>query len=163
MNAIGFEYQDYEDPSINTKTREKRKKVAKGILKTSKNTTDAATEDDESKGDEEPSLGPKKKKAKTSSKNSTAAQLQGKGSTTTTSSMGCTRILEVMTQPLPFSPLSLLGPTLTQFMSTTEGADEGGHPSKGKEIPFEEEVESPRILGLDDTAFGGSSPSDEDN
>jgi hypothetical protein len=37
------------------------------------------------------------------------------------------------------------------------------HPSKGKEIPFEEEVESPCNLGLEDAAFGGSSPFDEDN
>jgi hypothetical protein len=74
--------------------------------------------------------------------------------------MGCTRILEVMAQLSSFSPLSPLRPTLTRFVSTMKGAEEEGHPSKGKEIPSEEEVESPHILGLGDAAFGGSSPSD---
>lgn len=58
-------------------------------------------EDDESKYDEESPLGkatsPKKKKAKISEKRIPATQDQGKGSATTTSSLGCTQILEVMT------------------------------------------------------------------
>jgi hypothetical protein len=43
-----------------------------------------------------------------------------------------------------------------------KGTDEGQHPSKIKEISFEEEVESPRILGLGGAAFGGSTSSEED-
>jgi hypothetical protein len=43
-----------------------------------------------------------------------------------------------------------------------KGTDEGDHPSKIKEISFEEEVESPRILGLGGAAFGGSTSSKED-
>ena len=126
-----------------------------------KKTIEADMENDESEGDEEPSSRPKKKKAKTSKK-SAARQDQGKGSVRTTSYMGCTWILELMTQPLPFSPLSPLGPTLTQFVRTTKGTNEGGHPSKGKDNSSGEEVESPRILGLGDVAFGRSSSSDED-
>ena len=96
MNAIGFEYPSYEDPSIDNETTEKRKMVAKGAGKTSKKIIEADTENDESKGDEEPSLDPEKKKAKTSRK-SVTRQDQGKGSATMTSSLGCTWILEVMT------------------------------------------------------------------
>jgi hypothetical protein len=72
-------------------------------------------------------------------------QEQEKGSTTTTSSLNYTRILEVMTRPLPFSPLSPLGPSFTRFMSTSKDSHD--------------EVESPRILGLGSAAFGGSSSS----
>jgi hypothetical protein len=56
--------------------------------------------------------------------------------------MGCTRILEVMTQLLLFSTLSPLGPILTRFMPTMKGTDEGDRSSKGKEILSGEEVES---------------------
>lgn len=62
-----------------------------------------------------------------------------------TLSLNCTRIFEVMTRPLPFSPLSPLGPTLTRFIPTLKDSDE--------------EVESPHILGLGSAAFGGSSSS----
>jgi hypothetical protein len=48
-----------------------------------------------------------------------------------------------MTQPLPFSPLSPLGPSLTLFMPTSKGSDE--------------EVESPCIVRPSSAAFGGSS------
>jgi hypothetical protein len=41
---------------------------------------------------------------------------QDKRSTTSTSILGCTRILEVMTRPLPFSPLSPFGPTVTPLV-----------------------------------------------
>lgn len=44
MNAIRFQYPDYENPAVNTEAGEKRKRVAKSIRKTSKNTTDADTE-----------------------------------------------------------------------------------------------------------------------
>jgi hypothetical protein len=57
----------------------KRKRVAKGVGKAPKKTTDAATKDDESEGDEELSLGPKKKKAKTSSKKISLHNCKGKG------------------------------------------------------------------------------------
>jgi hypothetical protein len=80
-------------------------------------------------------------------------QDQEKGSATSTSSLGCTQILEVMTQPLPFSPLSPLGPTQTWFMPTTKGTDEVDHLLKIKEISSEEEVESPRLLGLEGASF----------
>jgi hypothetical protein len=72
-------------------------------------------------------------------------QEPGKGRTTITSSLNCTRILEVMTQPLPFSPLSPLVHSLTRFMPTSKGSDE--------------EVESPHIVGPSSVAFGGSSSS----
>jgi tRNA threonylcarbamoyladenosine modification (KEOPS) complex Pcc1 subunit len=161
VNAIWFEYPDYEDPAINAETGE-RKRVAKGDGKTSKKTVDADKEKDESDGGEEPFSGPEKKKAKTSSKKSATAQEQGKGSATTTSSMGCTRVLEVMTQPLPFSPLSPLGLILIWFVPTAKGTNEGGQSLKDKEISYEE-VESPCILVLRGAAFGGSSSSEEDN
>jgi hypothetical protein len=77
--------------------------------------------------------------------------------------MVCTRILEVMTQPLPFSTLSPLGPIQTWFMPSTKETDEGDQSSGGKEISSEEEVESSHILGLGGAAFGGSSSSEEDN
>jgi hypothetical protein len=76
--------------------------------------------------------------------------------------LGCTQILEVMTQPLPFSPLSPLGPTQTWFMPTTKGTDEVDHLLKIKEISSEEEVESPRLLGLEGASFWGSTSSEED-
>jgi hypothetical protein len=88
-SVIGFEYPDYEDLTINIETRKKRKSVAKGTGKTSKKTIEADTKNDEIEGDEEPSSGPEKKKAK-SLKKSVAGQDQGKGSATTTSSMGYT-------------------------------------------------------------------------
>jgi hypothetical protein len=176
MNATGFEYPDYEDPAANAEAGEKRKRGVEGAGKTSKKNADAETEDDnESEHDEETPSGLAKKKVKISVKKGTtakktpatkkaaAAQEQGKDSTTTTSSFGCTRILEVMTRPLPFSTLSPLGPTLTRFMPTTKGTDEGGQSSKSKDILSKEEVESPRILGLGGAAFGGSSSSEEDD
>jgi hypothetical protein len=52
-------------------------------------------------------------------------------------------ILEVMTRPLPFSPLTPLGPSLTRFMPTSKDSDD--------------EVESPHILRIGSAAFGGSS------
>jgi hypothetical protein len=128
MDAIGFEYPDYEDPAINTETREKRKRVTKTVGKSLEKTTEADTENDESEGDEEPSLGPKKKKVKTSKK-SAAREDQWKGRATTTSSLGCTQIFEVMTQLFLFSPISPLGLILTWFMPTTKETDEGDHPS----------------------------------
>jgi hypothetical protein len=64
-------------------------------------TANNETEDDESKYDEESPLGkaisPKKKKAKISEKKIPTAQDQGNESATTTSSLSCTQILEVMT------------------------------------------------------------------
>jgi hypothetical protein len=175
MNALGFEYPDYKDPSANAEAGEKRKRVVKVIEKRLKESVDAKTRgDDESENDEDPPSGPAKKKVKVSvqkgttakktlsPKKTVAAQEREKDSTTTTSSFGCTRILEVMTRPLPFSTLSPLGPTLTRFMPTTKGTDEGDESSKGMGILSEEEVESPCILGLGGAAFGGSSSSEED-
>ena len=63
--------------------------------------------------------------------------------------MVCTRILEVMTQPLPFSTLSPLGPIQTWFMPSTKETDEGDQSSGGKEISSEEEVESSHIWVLE--------------
>jgi hypothetical protein len=136
MNALGFEYPDYKNPSTNIEAREKRKRAAKDAHKRSKKTVDAEAEDDgESKNAEEPPSGPIKKKVKiyvlkgmivkktSASKKTMAAQEQEKDSTTTTSSFGCTRILEVMTRQLPFTTLSPLGPTLTRFMPTTKVAN----------------------------------------
>jgi hypothetical protein len=64
MDAIGFEYPDYEYLAINT--REEKKNITKSVGKSSKKTAEANTKNDESEGDEEPSSGPEKKKAKTS-------------------------------------------------------------------------------------------------
>ena len=47
-------------------------------------------------------------------------------------------------------------------MPTSKNSDEGGKSSKGKEILYEEEVESPHILGLGSAAFGSSSSSKKD-
>jgi hypothetical protein len=90
-------------------------------------------------------------------KKATVSHEQEKGSTATTLSFGCIMILEAMTQPLRFLPLSPLGPALTQFMPTSKDSDEGGKSLKGKEILYEEEVESPHILGLGSAAFRGLS------
>jgi hypothetical protein len=77
MNVIGFEYPDYEDPTINTETGEKRKRVAKGDGKTSKKTIEADIENDELEGDEEPPSGTKNNNAKTS-KNLPSGKTNGK-------------------------------------------------------------------------------------
>jgi hypothetical protein len=62
MNVIGFEYPNYEDPTVNIETGEKRKRDAKGAGKTTKKTADVESEDDdESENDEEPSSGLAKK------------------------------------------------------------------------------------------------------
>jgi hypothetical protein len=45
-------------------------------------------------------------------------------------------------------------------MPTSKDPNEGRKSSKDQEILYEEEVESPRILGLGSAAFGGS-PSSE--
>lgn len=104
------------------------------------------TEDDESEYDEEsPSskvTSLKKKKVKISEKNISVVQKQGKGSATTTSLLGCARILEVMTRPLSFFTINPLGPKLTRLLTTTKGIDEGGQTSpaaKGKNAISEEE------------------------
>jgi hypothetical protein len=137
MDAIGFEYPDYENPSANTGSGEKRKRATK-------------------KEAEEPYSGQVKKKAiiiqkdaateKASAPTKVAATQESvKGSTTTTSSLNCTRIFEVMARPLLFPPLSPLGPSLTWFMPTSKGSDE--------------EVESPRTVGPNSDAFSCSSSS----
>jgi hypothetical protein len=46
-------------------------------------------------------------------------------------------------------------------MITLKDSDEGGKSSKGQEILSEEEVESPRILGLGTVAFAVSSSSEK--
>jgi hypothetical protein len=43
MNVIDFEYSDYEDPTVNTETGEKRKRVAKGARKRSNKSIEADT------------------------------------------------------------------------------------------------------------------------
>jgi hypothetical protein len=79
-NTIEFECPHYEDPAINTEAGEKSKRVTKGASKALKKIVDDDTVDeDESEGDEEPSLGIEKKKARTSTKKTIAAQEQGKG------------------------------------------------------------------------------------
>jgi hypothetical protein len=143
----------------------KRKRSPKGADKESKKTTDVEAEEDEaSKIDEEPPSGPIEVKIPISKgtglkktpapKKATVSHEQEKGSTATTLSFGCIMILEAMTRPLRFPPWSPLGPTLTQFMPTSKNSDEGGKSSKGKEILYEEEVESPHMLGLGSAAFG---------
>jgi hypothetical protein len=75
------------------------------------------------------------------------------------------RIFKVMTQPLSFSNLSPLGPTLTWLMTTMKGADEGGQTSvssKGKYI-LSEEVDSPHIQNVGGADFGDSSSSREED
>lgn len=64
MNAIGFEYLDYEDPAANAEAKEKRKRVDKGAGKASKKAVGAGTKNDESEGDDEPYSGPKRKRPK---------------------------------------------------------------------------------------------------
>jgi hypothetical protein len=112
MDALGFEYLGYENPSTNVEAGEKRKRDAKSEA-------DEASPSRLVKKKAKMSIQKDKVANKTSAPTKTmATQEQEKGSTTTTSSLGCTRILKVMTRPLPLSPLSPLGPTLTQFMLT---------------------------------------------
>jgi hypothetical protein len=80
MDAIGFEYLDYIDPTSHTEAGEKRKRVSKGTSKASKKDADVGTEDDdESENDDELPLGLEKKEARTSVKKTLAAQEQKKG------------------------------------------------------------------------------------
>jgi hypothetical protein len=77
MDAIGFEYLDYIDPTSHTEAGEKRKRVSKGTSKASKKDADVGTEDDdESENDDELPSGLEKKKARTSVKKTLAAQEQ---------------------------------------------------------------------------------------
>jgi hypothetical protein len=164
MNDIGFEYPDYTNPASNTEVREKRKRVAKGTDKASKKAADDETKNDESKYYEELPLAPENNKARIFIKNALVSQEQGKGSATTTSSLSCTQILEIMTQPLPFSSLIPLGRTLARLLTSTKGTDKSDQTSKssnGKYILSKEEVNSPRIQSLGDTAFGDPSSSEE--
>jgi hypothetical protein len=126
MDSIGFEYLDYTNPAANAESWREEEKSANTTGKASKKVVDDETESDESENDKEPPSGPEKKKTKIVVKKAQVAQERGKGSATTTSSLSCTRILEVMTQPLSFSTLNPLGPTLTRLMTTTKGIDEGG-------------------------------------
>jgi hypothetical protein len=87
-------------------------------------------------------FGPRKEESENFEKKSAVKEDQEKGSATTTYSLGCTHILEVMTQSLPFSPISPLGPILTQFMATTKETDEVYHPLKIKNTSSVE-VETP--------------------
>jgi hypothetical protein len=156
MDAIGFKYPDYTDPAANTKAGEKWKRATKTTSKASKKAIDDEIGSDESKNDEEPPSGPEKK-AKIAVRKTPATQDQGKGSATTTSSLGYTRILKVITQ---------LGSTLTRLMTTTKGTDEGGQTlasSKGKYILSKEEVDNPRIQNIGGAAFGYSSSLGEED
>jgi hypothetical protein len=125
-------------------------------------------EDDKCEYDEESPSGratsPKKKRTKCFEKKILAAQEQGKGSATTTLSIGYTRILEVMSRPLPFSTLSLLGLELTRMLMTVKGTDDGGQAlttTKGKGPLFEEEVHNPHIQSHAYAVYGVSSTEDE--
>lgn len=94
-----------------TEVREKRKRSTHATRKkTSKKPVDDEIEDNESDCNEEsPSnkdTPPKKKRARYSKKKTSVAQEQAKGSTST-SSLGCTGILEVMIRPLLFTTLIL--------------------------------------------------------
>jgi hypothetical protein len=91
MDALGFEYPDYEESPANTRASEKKRAVKKEA--------------------EELSLGQIKKKARIIQKDATAkkalapikiavTQKQGKGSMTTTSLRNCIQILEIMNRPL---------------------------------------------------------------
>jgi hypothetical protein len=111
MNVTGFEYLDYSKPVDSTEVGEKRKRSTHATRKkTSKKPVDDEIEDNESNCNEEsPSnkdTPSKKKRARYSKKKTSVAQEQGKGSTST-SSLGCTGILEVMTRPLSFTTLIL--------------------------------------------------------
>lgn len=127
-------------------------------------------EDDKCEYDEESPSGratsPKKKRTKCFEKKILAAQEQGKGSATTTLSIGYTRILEVMTRPLPFSTLCLLGLELTIMLMTVKGTDEGGQAlttTKDKGPLFEEEVDNPHIQSHADAVYGVSWTKEEKN
>jgi hypothetical protein len=95
MNVIGFEYPNYTNTAPNAEAREKRKRTTKASGgNVVKKTANDDTEDEECEYDKEsPSskaLSSKKNKAKISEKKILVAQEQGKGSTSTTSSLGCT-------------------------------------------------------------------------
>jgi hypothetical protein len=65
MNALGFKYPDYIDPSTNIRDGEKRNRASKGADKRSKKTVDDETEDyDESKNDQEPHSGQQTRRSK---------------------------------------------------------------------------------------------------
>jgi hypothetical protein len=87
-------------------------------------------------------------------------QEQGRGSAST-SSLGCTQILEVITQSLPFSTLSPLGSELTNLLLTAKGTSEEGHASTPMMIERSIVKEkSPHIESFAYAIFGPSSPKD---
>lgn len=95
MYAIGFEYPNYTNPAPSAKAGEKRKRTTKASGgKAVKKTANNDTEDEECEYDKESPLSKvvslKKKKAKNSEKKILVTQEQGKGSTSTTSPLGCT-------------------------------------------------------------------------
>jgi hypothetical protein len=80
------------------------------------------------------------------------------------SSLGCTQILEVMTQPLPFATLGRLGSDLTSILITMKGKNDEGStidisaPAPPMDTMLKKE---PRIEILMDTIFGPLSSEEE--
>jgi hypothetical protein len=93
MDAFGFEYPDYEDPSTNTGSGRKEKGLRRIRTKSHQVKKKAKT------------LVQKDGAVKKASAPTKAAATQEheKGSTTTTLSLNCIWILEVTTRPLPLS------------------------------------------------------------
>jgi hypothetical protein len=126
-------------------------KQAKSIEEEAKDTE--IDNEEESPTDKETPL---KKRAK-----KTIAQAQGSTSTT---SLGYTLILEVMTRPLPLSTLSPLGLELTSLLLNAKGTCKGGQAStlvETEEPPSE--VESPRIESLMEAIFRASSLEEDED
>lgn len=165
MNPIEFDYLDYSKPIPSTEAREKRKTSVKSSSKKASKKgkqskpSDEKMKDVETNSDEEPPSDKAttfKKKAK-----KTTAQLQG---STSTSSLGYSRTLKVLTQPLPFSTISPLGPKLTSLLLTAKDTGKKGDalaPIMAKEFPTREK--SPGIEYLVDAIFGASSTKEEED
>lgn len=170
MDALGFKYPDYLKLVTDAKVGEKIKRSTKltgkkASKRREKNESNYNEEpkyvengsDKESPSDRATHLKRKKAKITEAEVKKTIMQDQGTGNAST-SSLGCTQILEVMTRSLPFSTLSPLGSRLTSLLLTAKGTSKEGHasaPTMIERSPVREK--SPWIEYLADLIFGPSS------
>jgi hypothetical protein len=141
MNVLGFEYLDYSNPTSTTETGDMRKRGEKLISKRASKRekqkevdgseepkTRGSDSDEDSLSNRATPLKRKKDKITKAIVEKTITKEQGKVSASTLS-LGCTQILEVMTQPLPFFTLGPLGSDVTSLLLIAKGV--GGEEKEG--------------------------------